>query len=218
MGETNRQLGHDDETTPISASRPADEVPDVEDVVPSNDRSAPPPVPQHETGAPPIPGGRPAPPPVPKESRPIPAPMSPSAGSESDDEMSAREQPSSLPQPIDTPRAPPRPLEGPGSPKSPNARRASYFGSEASPSSPTTPVVNKRNSRLPPPGINRAPTGDHHTLSPREAPQEESEEEVTEYEGDYDTDIASAAPHKDALKAAEPDESLPIRSPPVTSP
>ena len=70
----------------------------------------------------------------------------------------------------------------------------------------------------PPPGINRAPTGDHHTLSPREAPQEESEEEVTEYEGDYDTDIASAAPHKDALKAAEPDESLPIRSPPVTSP
>merc|ERR1712093_709471 len=65
--ETNRQLGHDDETTPISASRPADEVPDVEDVVPSNDRSAPPPVPQHETGAPPIPGGRPAPPPVPKE-------------------------------------------------------------------------------------------------------------------------------------------------------
>ena len=41
--ETNRQLGHDDETTPISASRPADEVPDVEDVVPSNDRSAPPP-------------------------------------------------------------------------------------------------------------------------------------------------------------------------------
>ncbi|KAG4419048.1 hypothetical protein IFR04_007824 [Cadophora malorum] len=236
--ETNRQLGHDDETTPISASRPADEVPDVEDVVPSNDRSAPPPVPQHETGAPPIPGGRPAPPPVPKESRPIPAPMSPSAGSESDDEMSSREQPSSIPQPIDTPRAPPRPLEGPGSPKSPNARRASYFGSEASPSSPTTPGVNKRNSRLPPPipgaapasqpqnrappppppGINRAPTGDHHTLSPREAPQEESEEEVTEYEGDYDTDIASAAPHKDALKAAEPDESLPIRSPPVTSP
>merc|ERR1711964_906096 len=98
--ETNRQLGHDDETTPISASRPADEVPDVEDVVPSNDRSAPPPVPQHETGAPPIPGGRSAPPPVPKESRPVPAPMSPSAGSESDDEMSAREQPSSVPQPL----------------------------------------------------------------------------------------------------------------------
>ncbi|KAH7417876.1 hypothetical protein BKA64DRAFT_565467 [Cadophora sp. MPI-SDFR-AT-0126] len=236
--ETNKQLGHDEETTPISASRPADEVPDVEDVVPSNDRSAPPPVPQHEAGAPPIPGGRPAPPPVPKESRPVTAPMSPSAGSESDDEMSSREQPSSVHQPIDTPRAPPRPLEGQGSPNSPNARRASYFGSEASPSSPTTPGVNKRNSRLPPPipgaapsaqlqnrappppppGINRAPTGDQHTLSPRDAPQEESEEEVTEYEGDYDTDIASAVPHKDALKAAEPDESLPIRSPPVTSP
>ena len=30
---------------------------------------------------------------------------------------------------------------------------------------------------------------------------EESDEEVTEYEGDYDTDIASGAPHKEALKS-----------------
>ena len=40
--EVNRQLHHeDDEPTPIARSRPADEVPDVEDVVP--DRTAPPP-------------------------------------------------------------------------------------------------------------------------------------------------------------------------------
>ncbi|KAL2066133.1 hypothetical protein VTL71DRAFT_2204 [Oculimacula yallundae] len=235
--EIPRQPGQDEELTPISASRPADEVPDVEDVVPSHERSAPPPVPQHDGGAPPIPGGRPAPPPVPQDTRPITAPMSPSAGSESDDEMSSKEQPSHVPQPIETPRAPPRPVEGPGSPKSPVVRRASYFGSEPSPVSPTTPG-NKRNSRLPPPipgtapplqtqtrappppppGINRTLTGDRHPISPKKVPEEESEEEVTEYEGDYDTDIASAAPHKDALKAAEQDESLPIRSPPVTSP
>ncbi|CZT42330.1 related to myosin tail region-interacting protein MTI1 [Rhynchosporium secalis] len=235
--ETNTQLGHDEELTPISASRPADEVPDVEDIVPSShDRSAPPLVPQHDGSAPSIPGGRPAPPPVPQDTRPITAPMSPSAGSESDDEMSSKEQPPFVPQPIETPRAPPRPVDGPGSPKSPIARRASYFGSEASPASPTTPGANKRNSRLPPPipgaglisqasrappppppGISRAPTGDQN-LSSRNVPQEESEGEVTEYDGDYDTDIASTAPHKDALKAAEQDQSLPIRSPTVTSP
>ena len=31
--------------------------------------------------------------------------------------------------------------------------------------------------------------------------EDEEEEEVTEYEGDYDTDIASSVPHKDALKS-----------------
>ncbi|EHK98390.1 putative SH3 domain-containing protein C23A1.17 [Glarea lozoyensis 74030] len=48
-------------------------------------------------------------------------------------------------------------------------------------------------------------------------PRDESEEEVTEYEGDYDTDIASTATHKDALKAhsREPntDDDNSIRSP-----
>ena len=38
----NRQVEYDDEHTPISSKRPADEVPDVEDVVPSQDRGAPP--------------------------------------------------------------------------------------------------------------------------------------------------------------------------------
>lgn len=76
--ESNRQLGHEDESSPIT-SRPADEVPDVEDIV--EDRGPPPAgniiaqncdacanirqVMSHEGGAPPIPGGRPAPPPVP---------------------------------------------------------------------------------------------------------------------------------------------------------
>lgn len=41
--EVNRQVEHDDENTPISSSRPADEVPDVEEAVPSQERGFPPP-------------------------------------------------------------------------------------------------------------------------------------------------------------------------------
>jgi len=72
----------EEEQTPVSRLRPAEEVPDVEDVVP--DRGPPPSrkplsessnckliiniVPGRDRGAPPIPSGRPAPPPVPLES------------------------------------------------------------------------------------------------------------------------------------------------------
>jgi hypothetical protein len=178
----------------------------------------------------------------------IPAPsmpMSPNAGSESDDEMSSHAQNLSLATPIaEAPKAPPRSSEAPGSPRSPTAKRASYFGSDqAPPASPTTPVVNKRASRLPPPipgaapapgpqarappppppgaSLIRASTGDQHPLSsPKQDSEEESEEEVTEYEGDYDTDIASGVAHKDALKSHGRDSSLDdvsVRSP-VTSP
>lgn len=41
--EVNKQTGHDDEHPRIASSRPADEVPDVEEVVPSQARGAPPP-------------------------------------------------------------------------------------------------------------------------------------------------------------------------------
>jgi hypothetical protein len=40
--EVNRQVEHDDEHTTVSSTRPTDEVPDVEEVVPSQDRGAPP--------------------------------------------------------------------------------------------------------------------------------------------------------------------------------
>ena len=59
----------------------------------------------------------------------------------------------------------------------------------------------------PPPPTNpppmRAPTGDSRVSPsiPKTQVPEESEEEVTEYEGDYDTDMASGATHKDALKS-----------------
>ena len=51
---------------------------------------------------------------------------------------------------------------------------------------------------------------------------EDEDEEVTEYEGDYDTDIASSVPHKDALKshARVPsyDDNTPTRSPASEAP
>ncbi|KAK2624442.1 hypothetical protein QTJ16_006392 [Diplocarpon rosae] len=229
--EVNKQLGHDEDTPPVSATRPADEIPDIEEVVPLHEIADPPSLPQHEGGAPLVPSGRVGPPPVPFDTRPA-APMSPSAGSESDDELSSKEQQAL---PAEVPRATPRSLEGHGSPKPSNNKRLSYFGSEASPSSPVNPGTNKRLSRLPPPipgvmpasqpqskapplpppgaGLPRAQTGDQHaSFSPEAVSIEENEEELTEYEGDYDTDIASAAPYKDALKAAEPDDGAPARS------
>jgi myosin tail region-interacting protein MTI1 len=268
--EVNKQLEHE-ETTPISTMRPTDEVPDVEDVVPSQERGAPPP-------------GKSANNPYtcsvlilvqfhlmtrahlhryqavdqlrrlcPKNvsglrvslqvglmlivtARPIATssiPMSPSAGSESDDEMSERAQNLSLATPTgDAPRPPPR-QEGPTSPLSPSSKRASYFAADQmSPASPNSSAPNnKRNSRLPPPipgpptaaqpqirappppppeaSVSRSSTGDERVLPPpKHTPQQESDEEVTEYEGDYDTDIASAVPHKDALKAHGRDSSF----------
>ncbi|KAF4632275.1 hypothetical protein G7Y89_g5862 [Cudoniella acicularis] len=242
--EIDRQLEHDDDHTPISTSRPANELPDVEDVVPPRDRGAPPPVPSQETG------GRPAPPPVPKEARPAAPPpsmtISPSAGSESDDEMSSRDQKSVVTPRAEAPRAPARPEPQQLSPRSPGTKRVSYFGSdEPSPTSPSSqgsnnkrasrvppipgaPIVSSSQNRAPPPPppnapLSRSSTGDQRVLpSPRSAPKEESEEEVTEYEGDYDTDIASAVPHKDALKAHARDSSFEdtssLRSPVVSPP
>lgn len=118
-----------------------------------------------------------------------------------------------------------RPSEGLTSPRSPTSKRASYFNNEPTPGSPTTPgATNKRASRVPPipiPGpvvgsaqtrappppppatLSRSSTGDSRVLkSPKHSEQDESDEEVTEYEGDYDTDIASTAPYKDALSHA----------------
>ncbi|TAQ83370.1 hypothetical protein B7494_g8306 [Chlorociboria aeruginascens] len=239
--DINEAENEDDDSISF-ASRPADEVPDIEDVVPSNERGAPP-VPSHEvSGAPPIPGGRPAPPPVPKDTRPTV--MSPSAGSESDDELSSNAQGLSLATPKgEVPQAPSRPSEPIGSPRLPQTKRASYFGTDQSPTSPTAPGSNnKRASRVPPiPGAtnaappqaravpplppSRSSTGDVKIMpsSPRHVAPEPSDEEVTEYEGDYDTDIASTAPHKDALKTQSHardssfDEKIPVRSP-VSSP
>ena len=173
--------------------------------------------------------------------------MSPSEGSESDDEMSLHKgsslrlqpgtdssQPLSREDSLPVPSAGPPPSL-PGRPPAPQSRPSDYTGRnppmqsmDTSPTSPRSPTDSlKRSSRVPPiPGSSpatayapqsrappppppsnpppaRVPTGDSKIppLDPRTQASEESDEEVTEYEGDYDTDMASGASHKDALKS-----------------
>ena len=61
----------------------------------------------------------------------------------------------------------------------------------------------------PPPGQPPSRKATSSSLAPMTAtPDEESEDEVTEYDGDYDTDIASSAKHKDALKSHNRNSSI----------
>ncbi|OLN88198.1 Myosin tail region-interacting protein MTI1 [Colletotrichum chlorophyti] len=177
----------------------------------------------------------PSPPPSP---RPAPAPpvsglKSPSEGSVSDDELSGGVL--ETPKVDEVSRAPPPlpPVATSSSARSPPA--IPQTSDDFSPISPTS-GANKRMSRLPPPipgaappiptsqtrpppppppggPLSRQSTQDMHVASPvsppsRPPPRGEDEDEVTEYEGDYDTDIASSVPHKDALKSHARDSSL----------
>ncbi|KAF1998754.1 hypothetical protein P154DRAFT_564502 [Amniculicola lignicola CBS 123094] len=153
-------------------------------------RSVPPPVPTSD---------RPVPPPVPAASRPPPPPVrSPTPGSESGDEMTEPVGPYST----TSPRTP--------SAQTPS-KRSSYLASDETDSpdkriQPMSPTQG-RPPPPPPPGQppSRQPTMENMTRRPTAADREELE---TEYEGDYDTDIAPGATHKDALKAHARESSL----------
>ena len=121
-------------------------------------------------------------------------------------ELSGYEQPAPLP--IRTGGAPPIPP-----PRSPDVKRTSSYFSNVEPSSATS---EKRMSRMPPPvpgspiGSPRPPPPPPPTAAPPSsagaAPPVPSalagdEKGESDYEGDYDTDIASGAPHKEALKS-----------------
>lgn len=189
---------------------------------------------------------------TPSIARPVPRPppsqpMSPSEGSESDDEMSlhkrsslklhagadssrhlSREDPPPVPSSGPLPSLPSRPAAPQSLPldytgRSPPMQSEEMFSTLPTPpadpskrssrvppipgSSPAMPFAPQNRAPPPPPPINappmRAPTGDSRIppLVPRTQAPEESDEEVTEYEGDYDTDMASGATHKDALKS-----------------
>ncbi|KAI9799352.1 MAG: hypothetical protein M1833_004051 [Piccolia ochrophora] len=265
----------------ITATRGSNVIPDVEEVKPeapprqylerkgtqpkAQGRPPPPTPSTRETAAhqPPVSAERPVPPPPPSGNRPLPpqpppVPMSPSAGSESDDEMSLHTKQLSLKTPgnnsspegyITQPPVPARP--DPTSPESSRSKRMSEFGApdHMSPVSPVTPGSSSRRSNRAPPPIpgsspvpgppsqarapppppptaappSRRSTGDTKPIpSPRQAVQSESDEEVTEYDGDYDTDIAPGAKHKDALKAhareSSMDESTTMDDTPVRTP
>ncbi|KAI0525892.1 hypothetical protein F5B22DRAFT_588182, partial [Xylaria bambusicola] len=221
----------------------------------TGDGSSPAPDTSQSTGAPPVPEGRPAPPPIPTESRPPPPPpppaavVSPSVGSESDDELSEHTS-----KPLDTSKAeisptnrglPPVPMASPPLPTSPRFSSDSR-NEETSPVSPGfSTQQSKRNSRPPPPipgvaplapmqtrpppplpptSLSRASTGDELAGVPLKPSRQDNggEEEGTEYEADYDTDIASSAHNKDALKAhaADPgyDDNSSVRSPTTEHP
>ncbi|KAF2125193.1 hypothetical protein P153DRAFT_122375 [Dothidotthia symphoricarpi CBS 119687] len=213
--QENRQLAvgkEDDVSHAITDSRPADDVVDVEDVVsqplqetpvgerpppiPTDRRPAPPPIPTSDrpTSSPAPPSVRPAPPPPPRLTSPGP-------GSESGDEMTDNAAN------IMSPRSPSAPF-------APPSKRLSYFGSDdqaqSSPerrvppmslASPTSPLA----FRPPPPPPPTAAPPSRHGDVPTKKFDREGE---TDYEGDYDTDMASGAPHKDALKSHAREASL----------
>ncbi|RFN43839.1 hypothetical protein FIE12Z_11932 [Fusarium flagelliforme] len=195
--------------------------------------SAPTIPPREPAGAPPVPGSRGAPPPVPSDSRPPPPPpadaKSQSDGSESGDELSggrdseretptvAARSPPMPPPPVQPPHLPSRspPLSptredfSPISPGSSASNRLSRLPPPI-PGSAPAPPTQSRPPPPPPPGVPRRQSTQDSLAQPRGPPQagEEEAEELTEYEGDYDTDIASSVPHKDALKSHARDSSL----------
>ncbi|KAL6717098.1 assembly of actin patch protein [Lecanora helva] len=260
QSELHPEVSKEDEDVQRSVvgRRDPEEMPEVEDMTEepmppsrrSTERPPPPPIPHDRPVPAPINQGRGPPPPIPterpaqtlSESRPLPPPppgqpMSPSEGSESDDEMptekgsrpTSREGPPALPAIGTQPTLPSRPVP-PGSRPSESGRSPTVQSQEFSPSSPTNSTAHiKRDSRAPPvpssntampsapqarapppPPPTNAPPSRAPTFEGRVPPMpppipkgrnQESDEEVTEYEGDYDTDIASSAPHKDALKS-----------------
>ncbi|KAJ6444884.1 SH3 domain-containing protein [Purpureocillium lavendulum] len=152
-----------------------------------------------------------------------PAPIPEPKRSESDDELSGanreRETPVSStrspplpPQRLQSPPLSPRPEEfSPTSPPSSANKRLSRPPPPIPGAAPVPPPAQSRPPPPPPPGVSRQSTADVHPPPPvpSRPPQagEEEDEENTEYEGDYDTDIASSVPHKDALKAHARDSS-----------
>ncbi|KAL8689574.1 MAG: hypothetical protein Q9218_004778, partial [Villophora microphyllina] len=262
----------DEEDIPMSVAqgRPPADMPDVEDLRPepvapsrrSTDQARANPLP-HERPVPPIPSQARQPPPPPPTERIVPPTpsepkpeqstsqgqiLSPSEGSESDDELSERARKVSLrvptsddSRPVSSEGPPPVPSMAPSNgpppslpsrPRGPSIQvplRSPAASNEASPTSPTTPsAAVKRSSRPPPiPGSSPAvPPSTPHSRAPPPPPPtnappsrvatgdmrapppvpkapvlQDSDEEVTEYEGDYDTDIASGDTHKAALKS-----------------
>lgn len=143
--------------------------------------------------------------------------MSPSIGEESDDELSgvpgkperSRTTPTAL---EDEPQLPGDSSNvGAGTAQAPSSFPSEKRYSRGPPPPPPTMPAPAHNRPPPPPPpvpATRASTGDSGVSSQAHLHKDDHEEEVTEYDGDYDTDIASGAKHKDALKAHGRDSSL----------
>ncbi|KAB2578901.1 SH3 domain-containing protein [Lasiodiplodia theobromae] len=201
---------------PITGEHEPEKVTDMEDIKANetvkdqpHEKDAPPPVPQDRPVPPPPSAERPAPPPVPADSRPVPAPPPPerpeSRGSESDEELPARGPPPPIPQ------SPPQ--HRGQEPTSPSVTSRPSTSSEKRASRPIPPIPGVSSPVMSPTAASRAPPPPPPAAAPpsrgsaKEALSREDMEGETEYEGDYDTDIASGATHKDALKAHARDHS-----------
>ncbi|PNS16317.1 SH3 domain-containing protein [Sphaceloma murrayae] len=206
----------------ITADRGPNEMPDVEDVKP-----APPPkeslksmMDKDRSVPPPIPGDRPVPVPPPSSSRPAP-PAPPARVPQSPDTSEAPSQ--SKRSSVETPRGTEPPMSRGVPPPVPGARgsvdsarspppvpgQSSYFGNDAQSEASMTPIIERRASRVAPPPVPGLPPSSPPTQSRAPPPPppvtgsqavDDREEGESEYEGDYDTDIASSDKHKAALK------------------
>ncbi|KAF4122970.1 myosin tail region-interacting protein MTI1 [Geosmithia morbida] len=227
--DSDQEEDEDDETTPALTPAPSSALHPLP-VPPTATRPPPPPVPSES---------RPPPPPVPGN---VQSPTEGSASDYDEPTDNARDDvtdkvtpeappppglPPTLPistQTADIPlRSPPMsPVATEGSPLSPTSKRSSRVPPPIPGSAPAPPPASTRPPPPPPPGpggLSRQSTSDAQPrgveLPPR-PPQagEENDSQASEYEGDYDTDIASYVPHKDALKgharASSLEEALPL--------
>ena len=139
--------------------------------------------------------------------------MSPEPGDESDED-----QPEHSRGPPKAPEDAPQHAQdsssiGTGLPQAPSSPPTDKRYSRGPPPPPPTMTAPSHNRPPPPPPpvpAKRSSTGDSRVSATPQSPlhKDENEDEITEYEGDYDTDIASGAKHKDALKAHGRDSSL----------
>ncbi|KIV84776.1 hypothetical protein PV11_00534 [Exophiala sideris] len=191
----------------------------------------PPPLPTATRPVPPAPQSptsRPVPPLPPTTLAPSEAPADDEEDEDEDEEdegnFAEENVPERLPPSAPTPASPagippPPPARGPVSPQldtsgftfttSPGDKRASRPPPPV-PQTPTAATPTARAPPPPPPGFPpiRRSTSDSRSFGAPQMPPDDEEGEVTEYDADYDTDIALSAKHKDALKNHNRDSSL----------
>ena len=184
------------------SQRPSRKSTDASQPLSPQDR-APPPLPEDRPEPPQSPGARPLPPPPPPTRHDTQHSRF-QARDESDADETELAYPSSAPKPLaGPPAAPPRAVPPPPPVRTDSSDDAPRNAPPV-PMSPTSP--HSRAPPPPPPGLPPRRTPTQPSLHP--PAREESEEEVTEYEGDYDTDIASGTKHKAALKSHQRDSSF----------
>lgn len=78
----------------------------------------------------------------------------------------------------------------------------------SAPAVPTSPTSSQARAPPPPPPVQLPPRRVEVSQLMTSRKHADSDEEVTEYDGDYDTDIASGVPHKDALRSHNRESSV----------